>query len=53
MNKLLSTTLVSIFVAAAGASMAIAQTTPNSDSRSASSPGKRFEERAFAGWRTR
>ena len=48
MNKLFSTTLVSVFVAAASASTAFAQTTPNLDSRSASGPGKRIAERAFA-----
>ena len=48
MNKLFSTTLVSVFVAAAGASTAFAQTTPNLDSRSASGPGNRIAERAFA-----
>ncbi len=48
MNKLLSTTLVSVFVAATSASMAIAQTTPHPDSRFASAPGRRFPERAFA-----
>ena len=48
MNKLFSTTLVSVLVAAASASTAFAQTTPNSDSRSASGPAKRVAERAFA-----
>ena len=48
MNKLFSTTLVSVLVAAASASTAFAQTTPNSDSRSASGPAKRVAERTFA-----
>ena len=44
MNKLLSTTLVFVFVAASTASLAIAQTTPNSAPRSVSaSPGKSME----------
>jgi hypothetical protein len=48
MNKLLRTTLVSVFVAASTASLAIAQTAPNSEPRSVSgSPGK-FMEHPFA-----
>jgi hypothetical protein len=48
MNKLLSTTLVSVFIAATGASMAFAQTTPNADVRPGAMQGKRHAERAFA-----
>jgi len=48
MNKLFRTTLVSVLVAASTASLAIAQTTPNSDPRSVSgSPGK-FADHPFS-----
>jgi hypothetical protein len=48
MNKLLSTTLVSVFLAASSASLAFAQAAPGADSRPAASQGKRYAERAFA-----
>jgi protein CpxP len=48
MNKLLSTALISVFVATTSASIASAQTAPPPDSRSGISHGKRFAERAFA-----
>jgi protein CpxP len=48
MNKLLSTTLISAFIAATGASTAIAETTQNSAPGYASVHSKRFGERAFA-----
>lgn len=48
MNRLLSTTLVSVFLAATSASMAIAQTAANANAPSASSPGHRNMDRAFS-----
>jgi hypothetical protein len=48
MNKLLGTTLVSVFLAASSASIAFAQAAPGADSRPAASQGKRHAERAFA-----
>jgi len=48
MNRVLSTTLVSVCLAAITASMAIAQTAPNLDSPSASSPAHRFADRPFS-----
>lgn len=48
MNKLLSTTLVSVLLATTGASMAFAQTAPNADARPGAMQGKRHAERAFA-----
>jgi periplasmic protein CpxP/Spy len=48
MNRLLSTTLVSAFLAATTASMAIAQTAPNANAPSASSPAHRFIDRPFS-----
>ena len=47
MNKLLSTTVISICLGAIGASSAIAQTSPNADPRFASPAGKTFAERPF------
>jgi protein CpxP len=48
MNRLLSTTLVSVFLAATTASMAIAQMAPNANAPSAAKPAHRFMERAFS-----
>jgi len=48
MHKLLSTTLVSVCLAALTASMAMAQTTPNLNSPSASAPAHRFADRPFS-----
>jgi periplasmic protein CpxP/Spy len=48
MNKLLGSTLVSVCIAALTGSVAVAQTTPNTDSRSARSHGESFADRAFA-----
>jgi hypothetical protein len=48
MNRLLSTTLVSVFLAATAASMAIAQTAPNANAPSASVPAHRFMDRPFS-----
>lgn len=48
MNKLLSTALISVFIAATSASVASAQTAAPADSRAGISHGKRFAERAFA-----
>lgn len=48
MNRLFGSTLVSVCIAAFTASVAVAQTTPNMDSRSAHGPGKGFADRAFA-----
>ena len=48
MNRLLSTTLVSVFLAATTASMAIAQTTPNANAPSASRPAHRFMDHPFS-----
>jgi hypothetical protein len=47
MNRLLSTTLVSVFLAATTASIAVAQMTPNLNSPTASRPAKRFADRPF------
>jgi periplasmic protein CpxP/Spy len=47
MNKLLSTTLVSVCLAATTASIAVAQTTPNLNSPSASRPAKMHADRPF------
>jgi len=47
MNKLLGSALVSVCLAAFAASAAVAQTTPNVESRAASGPGKTWAERAF------
>jgi protein CpxP len=48
MNRLLSTTLVSVFLAATTASMAIAQTAPNANAPSASRPAHRFMDHPFS-----
>jgi len=48
MNKLLSTTLVSVVLATTGASMALAQTALNADAPPGAMQGKRHAERAFA-----
>jgi protein CpxP len=48
MNRLLSTTLVSVFFAATSASMAIAQTAPNANAPSASGPAHGFMDRPFS-----
>jgi hypothetical protein len=48
MNGLLSTTLVSVCLAATTASVAIAQTAPNVNTPSVSSPAHRFKDRAFS-----
>jgi hypothetical protein len=48
MNKLLSTTLVSVFLAATTASMAFAQTAPNAHAPSASRPAHRLMDRPFS-----
>ena len=48
MNRLLSTTLVSVFLAATSASMAIAQTAANENAQSAPSPGHRHMDRPFS-----
>jgi hypothetical protein len=48
MNRLLSTTLASVFLAATTASMAIAQTAPNANAPSASHPAHRFMDRPFS-----
>lgn len=48
MHKLFGSALVSVCIAAFTASVAVAQTTPNMDSRSAHGPGKGFADRAFA-----
>jgi len=48
MNRLISTTLVSVFLAATTASMAIAQTTPTANAPSVSNPGPRTMERPFS-----
>ena len=47
MNTQLSRTMVGFCFAAMTASVAIAQTTPNPNTPSASHPGMRFEQRAF------
>ncbi|MGP1676997.1 MAG: Spy/CpxP family protein refolding chaperone [Giesbergeria sp.] len=48
MNKLLSSTLVSVCVAAFAASAAVAQTTPNAGSRPDAGVQKRFADRPFS-----
>jgi hypothetical protein len=48
MNRLLGTTLVSVFLAATTASIAIAQTAPNANAPSASNHAHRFMERPFS-----
>jgi periplasmic protein CpxP/Spy len=48
MNGLLSTTLVSVFLAVTTASTAIAQTAPDADAPSASKSAHRFMERPFS-----
>jgi hypothetical protein len=48
MNKPLSATLVSVFLAAITASMAIAQTAPNANAPSASRPAHRLMDRPFS-----
>ena len=48
MNKLFSTTLVSVFLAATTDSMAIAQTAPNAHAPSASGPAHGFKDRPFS-----
>ncbi len=48
MNKLFSSTLVSVCLAAFAATAAVAQTTPNADSRPASRLESRFAERPFS-----
>jgi hypothetical protein len=48
MHKLLSSTLVCVCIAAFSASAAVAQTTPNADSRPASGPEKRHVDRPFS-----
>jgi hypothetical protein len=47
MNKLFGSALVSVCLAAFATSAAVAQTTPNVESRSASAPGKAWPQRAF------
>ena len=48
MNRLLSTTLACVFLAATTASIAIAQTAPNANAPSASHPAHRFMDRPFS-----
>lgn len=48
MNRLLSTALVSVFVVAATASMAIAQTAADASAPSATGPAHRFMDRPFS-----
>ena len=48
MNRLLSTSLVSVFLAATTASIAIAQTAPDANAPSASKTAHGFMERAFS-----
>lgn len=48
MNKLLSRTLISAFLAATTASFAIAQTTPNSNTPPASGPARNLADRPFS-----
>jgi Spy/CpxP family protein refolding chaperone len=48
MNKLLATTLVSVYLAAAGASVAIAQSAPNPGSPPTSAHAHKFAERPFS-----
>lgn len=47
MKKLLGSALVSVCLAAFAASAAVAQTTPNTESPSASAPGRAWAERPF------
>lgn len=48
MNKLLSTAIVSAFLAASGVSLAMAQTAPGAQSRPDARAGRHFERHAFA-----